>query len=504
MHQPSRWKLIPIEIVLLGIRDITYRIGEEMSEIIVEQGGKDVVVILAIDYKIYIGRYYLFVDGRVFFSGYVYGECADIRYKRKRGKQFKISQLEGIMDFKEYRDEINHIFAHYTKRGFVSYYDCRGLWSDMTSLLTEAIADLKRQGQFKELFDLANKAFLKWAKTDKDDSDGETQDFVCYVFEAWDEVYKSEDSKINHAKMLEWFLKYLDGSVVDYMEDYLYTYILEHFKEEELLNKKLDFLKERIEIQKLSEDKFQMEYHMPRCQIYALKLMAELSYPIEDIRIYAGTIKSFFVKENLAKIELDYGNIAEAIAAYEDLAEREDQRWGKNKYREILMRIYKEQGNQEKYFENLKKALLAAVGDKELWNEYKANFSSDDLPLACEDIFSVLEPGDSRANTWYVVEDRYDLIMNSIETFDDADQLKAYEKKLKKSYPERCLAVLVANAEEVAVEGNKRADYRKLARFLNWIQKYPNGDDISKELAKKYSEEYPRRKAMQEEIMRFI
>ena len=94
--------------------------------------------------------------------------------------------------------------------------------------------------------------------------------------------------------------------------------------------------------------------------------------------------------------------------------------------------------------------------------------------------------------------------MNSIETFDDADQLKAYEKKLKKSYPERCLAVLVANAEEVAVEGNKRADYRKLARFLNWIQKYPNGDDISKELAKKYSEEYPRRKAMQEEIMRFI
>ena len=40
------------------------------------------------------------------------------------------------------------------------------------------------------------------------------------------------------------------------------------------------------------------------------------------------------------------------------------------------MRIYKEQGNQEKYFENLKKALLAAVGDKELWNEY--NESEDD------------------------------------------------------------------------------------------------------------------------------
>ena len=47
---------------------------------------------------------------------------------------------------------------------------------------------LGRQGQYKELFELANKAFLKWAKTDKDDSDGETQDFVCYVFDAWDAV----------------------------------------------------------------------------------------------------------------------------------------------------------------------------------------------------------------------------------------------------------------------------------------------------------------------------
>ena len=121
MHQPSRWKLIPIEIVLLGIRDITYRIGEEMSEIIVEQGSKDVVVILAIDYKIYIGRYYLFVDGRVFFSGYVYGECADIRYKRKRGKQFKISQLEASC-------VLNHVAMYFSKDVSLDFTTDVGDW----------------------------------------------------------------------------------------------------------------------------------------------------------------------------------------------------------------------------------------------------------------------------------------------------------------------------------------------------------------------------------------
>lgn len=38
----------------------------------------------------------LFADGRAFFSGYGYGDYRDKKYKRKRNKQFKISQLEAI------------------------------------------------------------------------------------------------------------------------------------------------------------------------------------------------------------------------------------------------------------------------------------------------------------------------------------------------------------------------------------------------------------------------
>ena len=44
--------------------------------------------------------------------------------------------------FKEYRDEINRIFARYTKRGFVSYYDCRGLGNDMIDLMINATKEL--------------------------------------------------------------------------------------------------------------------------------------------------------------------------------------------------------------------------------------------------------------------------------------------------------------------------------------------------------------------------
>ena len=57
-QEPSRCKLIPIEIVVWGIKDATYRIGEDFSEIIV-QSGKDVLAILTVDYERYIGKNYL-------------------------------------------------------------------------------------------------------------------------------------------------------------------------------------------------------------------------------------------------------------------------------------------------------------------------------------------------------------------------------------------------------------------------------------------------------------
>lgn len=50
----------------------------------------------------------LFADGRVFFSGYVYGEYTDIRYKRNRSKQFKISQLEASY-------VLNHVAMYFSK-----------------------------------------------------------------------------------------------------------------------------------------------------------------------------------------------------------------------------------------------------------------------------------------------------------------------------------------------------------------------------------------------------
>lgn len=151
-----------------------------------------------------------------------------------------------VKTVKDYRVGINKIFSRYTRYGFVEYRDCNGLECDMVDLMLEATEELGGRGEYKELFEIACKGFLKWGNTDKDD-DGQTQCFASIIEDAWDVVYKANDPKMPHKKMYEWFVGHIDGSVIDYMEDYLYDYLLEHFKEPELLQKKIDFYNAKIE-----------------------------------------------------------------------------------------------------------------------------------------------------------------------------------------------------------------------------------------------------------------
>jgi uncharacterized Zn finger protein len=75
-----------------------------------------------------------------------------------------------------------------------------------------------------------------------------------------------------------------------------------------------------------------------------------------------------------------------------------------------------------------------------------------------------------------------------------------YEKVLKKRYPDRCLKILIRNADEEMEQATQRKGYRRVARVLKKIKKYPDGETVASELAEKYRNEYPRRTALWDEL----
>ena len=405
--------------------------------------------------------------------------------------------------FKEYRDEINRIFAQNIRSHFVDYYHCNKLGNELTDLIIEATKELALRREYKELFDLANKSFLKWGKTDKDDSGGETQIVVYYVKQAWDVIYEADDSKIPHVKMYDWFESHLDGSVIDYMEDELYEYLVHHFSEPELLQRKYDFLNSKIEDGLKKNDENYYKYQVTQRQEYLLYVMADMGKPIEEIREYAKDLNINSVKKVMIEIEKRYGNMDAVIDIYKELAKREDEfGWATENWHIKLMEIYKERGDEEQYLRELVSAMALNIGNEELWKEYKSCFTAEEWPERCEEIFSNIR-GTYRILPWYALEDRFDLIMEAIEISGDTDSLKRYEKKLKALYPDRCLKVLVEDTEAMAERSNKRQDYWKVARNLRWIQRYPGGNEKAAKLADKYREKYKRRRAMMEELEEF-
>ena len=141
------------------------------------------------------------------------------------------------MTLTEYKKQITEIFRKNTRRGFADWRQCRNLCRDLTGVLEKSAVELTGVGRYKDLFDVTLRAYVKWSGTDKDDSNGETHDFYATEDGIWDRLYGKEPPELDHAAMFDGFMRIMDGSLVDYMEDHLLDYVTDRFVEPELLER---------------------------------------------------------------------------------------------------------------------------------------------------------------------------------------------------------------------------------------------------------------------------
>ena len=397
----------------------------------------------------------------------------------------------------EYKKEITAIFNSNMSRGFCDWRMCGSLCMDSCNFLSDAAATLSEEGRYDDLFEITNRCYIKWSDTDKDDSNGETQNFCANIQENWTLVYEKGQDAISHAQMQKWFMEQLeDHTVIDYMEDDLYDFLLKHFKEKDELILKKEMLERVMKAPDTSK------YSVPVLQDYYIRVLADLKTPIKDIRTYAKKCDGYCIRETMAIIEEEYGNYDAAIAIYEKhIAERPDRYWS-NEPRRALIEIYKKIGDKEKEFQTLQQLIWANVDDKDIFLEYKSYFSEDEWPTEWDKILEKLKeyPG---GIAWYAIEGRFDIIMDRIEE-SPSDGLFDIYKELEELYPERCFKVRVQCVRADAARATKRSQYKWLARNLKKLCKYEGGLEIARELAAEFVDMYPRRTAMIDELRPFL
>ncbi len=249
------------------------------------------------------------------------------------------------MNLQDYKKLISMAFVRNTRRGYADWRDCGWLCQDVTEGLEAAAEGLSDENRYADLFELSIWAYQKWNNTDKDDSNGETQVFCVCVSEIWEKVYRDGEIGFSHDLMLDGLLKILDGRVYDYMEDTIYDFVLEHFKSDEELSRKEQFLLDGMEdIKRQIPENDILKYSLHVKEDYYVRVLADQRRPIQEIRDFICTRDRFGNKGLLAQIETEYGNFDEAIAIYkEQIASRTDSYWA-DKPRKALMDIYKSRG----------------------------------------------------------------------------------------------------------------------------------------------------------------
>lgn len=406
------------------------------------------------------------------------------------------------MTLADYKKMLNAVFVANTRRGFADWRSCGTLCMDTVNLMEMARSDFAANRRYKELFDLSGRAYIMWSQTDKDDSNGETQDFCDCITEIWDEIYNHGTESVSHDSMMVFFFQTLDGTVVDYMEDDIYRFLLSHFKDKEELEAKERFLALKMGIVKDEMKTNEIrKYSLNVLEDYYIRVLGDLKRPIEEIRKFVKKRNGYTLINLLAEIETEYGNFNEAIAIHKArIAERPDEYWS-NEHRKALMDIYKSLGDTEQYNAVLYDIMMANVGNMEYFLEYKSLFAKEEWHKQWELILSKVQKYPYQACSWYEEEGRYDLIMAAAEPA-ETGIIEGY-KELKKLYPERCLKVLINGTEVIVKNSKSRRDYKGAAALMRKMLKYEGGEMIAHELAHKYIAEYPRRTAMIDEFSIF-
>lgn len=405
---------------------------------------------------------------------------------------------------KEYKKQIQTLFSRAKVYGFVDWWHMGPLTRGILDLMDDVRKELSAPEDRWDLFAVANYVFLKWGKTHMDD-DGDTQMVMDEVTDAWDDVICRLADEKEQKKALDFFMKHTDGKVIDYMEDCLYQFMDTHFRTPEFLKVKRGFLEDKIcQVESSDRDDYLKEYNISDLKDYLLQVLSDEGAPIEEVEAYAKTVGGYAVDDRMLRIYEERGEIEKEITLLQKIIGKQDGRtfnsFSYTKYEMKLKNLYQRTGRTEEYYALLRQMFYERPGDDELYEEYRATFSDDQWREETEQSLYPVVVGRYNAMSFFEKEKRYDLMMDTAEKL---GYLYGYEEALKERYPERCLKILAGNADKEMERATQRKGYRKVARILKKMLKYPGGDTVAKALAEKYRKEYPRRPALWEELERF-
>ena len=405
-------------------------------------------------------------------------------------------------DFKRYKKQVDAVVnKHLGRDRFINYYEANNFISELEDFIDEDVPRMIDNSDYECAFELLNYIFTTIGNVDMDDSDGGTGMLADRIYQLWIELLSKVTTQ-GKEKMFVWFTNHLDGSVIDYLEEYIEQIIMEEFKESKYRQDKLTFIEQMIEKSDSKESDWSKSYGVGKWALRYLKLLSEDG---KSEQICIDFCKKYWKNSSVRRYYTDVcmrkKDFENAIRVLDEsiLLDR-DYKGLVSEYSVKKKDIYLQQGDKEAYINQLWKLVLEhEAGNLDLYKELKKQYTTEEWVVQREEIFKQL-PKYAHIEHLYKEEKLYDRLLECVLQSNGLCALQEYESILRKDYPERLLIKYETEVNKMASYTSDRKNYKQLVSLLRRMQKMKGGSKIVEEISEQWRTKYKNRRAMMDEL----
>ncbi|BCK42759.1 hypothetical protein DAT299_03230 [Streptococcus suis] len=387
------------------------------------------------------------------------------------------------------------------RTGYIEYRQTRDYERAVEKAMHQYLQPLLDRCEYESFLAVSDAFYHQICQQELDDSNGTTGSLLYRLAGYWQYLLTVAPDKIAQ-ELLDWCLGQLSGYEV--AEDLLMEFVEMEFQEETFLEQKLTYFQAVLQaIEEGDKSSWSWKFRRDRFALLCYRLLVQLGSSEADLLTFQANhwevaeLRKLSITQAVANQQLD-----RAVHLLQESKRLDAQYRGLvSDYSQQLRDIYRSQGQDDKVREELLE-MIFSVGDTdlELIEELRDYVSREEWQSYLDDL---LEDGRFQSQQLKLLQlaDRPQELLDRITaSYWFLENLDRFEDYLSEKLPEQLRdAYAQALCQQMDV-ASSRSRYRQLAGYLVKIAGLPDGKVVSASLRTSWKVQYPRRKAMIEEL----
>lgn len=387
------------------------------------------------------------------------------------------------------------------RTGYIEYRQTRDYERAVEKAMHQYLQPLLDRCEYANFLAISDAFYHQICRQELDDSNGTTGSLLYRLAGYWKKLLTVAPYSIAQ-DLLDWCLEQLSGYEV--AEDLLMEFVETEFQEETFLEQKLTYFQAVLQaIEEGDMSSWSWKFRRDRIALLCYRLLVQLGSSEADLLTFQANhwevaeLRKLAIAQAIANQQLDH-----AVHLLQESKRLDAQYRGLvSDYSQQLRDIYRSQGQDDKVRDELLEMIFSAGDtDLKLVEELRDYVSREEWQSYLDDL---LEDGRFQSQQLKLLQlaDRPQELLDRITaSYWFLENLDRFENYLSEKLPEQlrdAYAQAICQQMDVASSRNR---YRQLAGYLVKIAGLPDGKVVSASLRTSWKVQYPRRKAMIEEL----